>query len=275
MRQQKGFSLLEVMISIAIFSFISLATYSVITSTMTRKSKIEEYEDINHSLRVMFNIMRRDFMLAFNYIPTYQKLPATGSTVSGASAGGLPDPTGLAGAGMGVVNPNDPSAQAQAEEANMLYKPYKTLFLGKDNEVHFTSLGHRRLGVNAKESEQSEVSYFLFKDEENDWNNLVRRETNFIHNEPFKTGESNPVVEVVKSIKFRYYASDNGNWIDYWDSEDPSPTMKNKFPEAVEVSIDIDTSGDVESHMKITSVFTLDSSTVMQKPLEEKKGPAI
>lgn len=62
---QKGFSLLEVMIGVAILAVMSLLLYSIMNSSLTGKTRVERKEEDQHAVRIAMSRMVRDLNQAF------------------------------------------------------------------------------------------------------------------------------------------------------------------------------------------------------------------
>ena len=117
---------------------------------------------------------------------------------------------------------------------------WKTIFKAKDSspfyELHFTAFSHQVRLTDAKESDQSEISYFGDNDED-DRNqlNLMRREDNRLDSEPEEGGPSFILAEDIKSLKLRFWDAKDDDWTDEWDTEDKE--YEGRLPTIVEIKM--------------------------------------
>lgn len=105
--------------------------------------------------------------------------------------------------------------------------PVLVRFLGEQDELYFASTAHLRMHANAKESDQSEVHYFLKasdRDSKFPGKTLYRRESARLDDKPDRGGVTWPVVDGVKDLKFEYWddTKEVGDdaWQRDWDSND-------------------------------------------------------
>ena len=103
-----------------------------------------------------------------------------------------------------------------------------TRFLGQDDQLYFQTTAHLRLQAGSRESDQSEVHYFLRRSNRDtpykDGQTLYRRESKRLDDDPEKGGTVWPVLDGVKELKFEYWddAKEIGDdaWERDWDSND-------------------------------------------------------
>lgn len=191
----KGFTLIEVVVAMSIFSMIALGTSTGVTRGLTVKKKVEKEWDEVHGIRTALFRLERDISLAFHI-----KKPAA---------------TGF----------------ASLDTQN---KWFKTFFIGKPEQLHFTSLSHRKLYSNLHESEMAEVGYRLIAHEEDmSKYRLVRREDPIIDEDSEKGGEEFPLLENIHKLTFRFFSKKQDRWFDEWDTS--RRDFEDQFPEAVEV----------------------------------------
>lgn len=99
----------------------------------------------------------------------------------------------------------------------------QTAFIGTNSSqfdrLDFASFAHRRVEKEAKESDQSEIGYFVVKDpDKDDKMDLVRREQAPPDYEPKKGGVVNVLVEDVELFDIRYLDPLTGQWLESWDT---------------------------------------------------------
>lgn len=102
-----------------------------------------------------------------------------------------------------------------------------TFFTGEKNELSFTMLGHQRLMLDAKESDQSVVFYKVDADpEERGVRSLVRCENPVIGEDSDRCIDNRweTLISNVKDIEFQYWDNQKKDWVDTWD------TRRNEHP---------------------------------------------
>jgi general secretion pathway protein J len=107
------------------------------------------------------------------------------------------------------------------DRKNLRERP--TLFRLKDSGdediLLFTTLAHRRLYRDAKESDEAVVEYKLENDREDaSKRNLVRREKTWIDREVDRDGVEVPIAEDVLGIDFQVWNTKDRDWSDDWDT---------------------------------------------------------
>lgn len=99
---------------------------------------------------------------------------------------------------------------------------FRTLFIAKNDDpdrIWFTTLSHRRKHPNARESDQTEVTYWTEDDPTiDDALVLLRREAPRIDQEPEKDGAILPLAYGLKSFNLRYLDPTTNTWKDEWDT---------------------------------------------------------
>jgi len=124
--------------------------------------------------------------------------------------------------------PVDPN---QSDEGPTL----QTQFKGEEDALFFASTSHLRLQAQARESDQTEVAYFIKE------RTLYRRESKRLDDKPDRGGAIWPVIEGVKSLQFEYWddakevASDA--WKRAWDTDGEE---KDLLPARVRITLLLD-----------------------------------
>lgn len=239
---EAGFTLLEVLISIIVLSFISLGIYQATSETYKLREELLNESDFYNTIRLTMSILQRDITLMYSPIVL---LPAAS-----------PSPT-LAGGFQQVPSPNarpspsflqtDPDlAQESDYWGPALDKTgiRPSRFVGSDKKISFISSSHIRLYKDTPESEFAKVSYELVTDEF-DPNALMLVKTESIdvfqmEDRKDVSKRSYPLMHGIKTLKFRFYNKnkDNGTWEPSWDSVD-SDEDRNIYPDIVEVNFEV------------------------------------
>lgn len=174
---RKGFTLVEVMVSVGILSMVGVLIYSTVAVTLESQRTAKKTHEIYHAGQVAITKIVKDLASAFI-----------------------------------------------SRHVSVLEKNRKTLFIGKDEKVTFTYLGHYRWFPETPESDQGVVSYFVKSKQ------LIRREKTFIDENPEKGGQEEVLAEGVKKLEFQYWDPVAMDWTDEWKAEleDSEPVFLDK-----------------------------------------------
>ena len=118
---------------------------------------------------------------------------------------------------------------------------HDTVFIGQDHgnedRVDFAAFTHQRRYLDAKESDQCEVGYFIADDpEKNGQKNLVRRSSPILDLEPLEGGQYLTLVEDVVSLDLSYFDIAMNEWQDNWDTTDETEEA-NLLPHQVRINL--------------------------------------
>ena len=92
-----------------------------------------------------------------------------------------------------------------------------TLFVGREDEVLFTTLAHVRLYRDAKESDQAVVEYRLDQDPDHPGERaLFRREKAHLDDEPDRGGRRDLVADRVSALRIQYWDPGRKEWVGEW-----------------------------------------------------------
>jgi general secretion pathway protein J len=179
-RGKRGFTLVEVMVSVAILSMVSAMVYSTISVTLSSQDTAQKIHEMYHAGYVAMSKMTRDLTNAF-----------------------------------------------LSKHVSILERDRETVFLGRDDEVTFTYLGHFRWFAEDPESDQGVVSYYVKNKQ------LIRREKTIIDDRPEKGGVEDILAYGVKELEFQYWDPEQEDWVDDWkaEMEDTEPVFLDKTEE--------------------------------------------
>lgn len=199
-RKNRGFTLLEVMISVAILGVIMTLIWSSTSQSLRSKERVENRDMVFHAGRVALRKISDDLAVAFLI-----KKTATDPTVATASVAQL-----------------------------------KTFFIGENkgeqDAVKFTSLSHLRLFAGAKESDQCRVMYEVIANEEDAGKyDLVRREDPWLDGTIEVKGKALTLVENIREFNLEYYDTRKEDWVKEWDSD--KIDWRDRLPYAVRINI--------------------------------------
>ncbi len=169
--RQRGFTLLEVMVSLAILGMTTAILYGAMSVTMRSQREVQMGQERFHAGRVAVSKIGRDLTCAF-----------------------------------------------LSRHVNQMDFNRETLFVGEEDSVTFTYLGHFRwLATETPESDQGVVNYFLRS--RDGVRELVRREKIIIDDSPDKGGVEDVLATNVKKLEFQYWDKEAEDWTDEWRAE--------------------------------------------------------
>ena len=233
-----GFTLLELLISMAIMVFISYSTYVATTQTFKLRDNLSREAKFYNAIQLAINIVRRDLTLL--YSPTVLLPPPQ----SNPSTPGSPPPV--------------PEMQMyMADDTSQIYQFWSAAthpnglrpsrFVGAQQKLSFISLTYTRIYKNTPGSEFAKISYELQRDEKNPDTKgkmiLIRKETpNAFASDQFRDTleTSYELLTGLKSFKLSYMKREGETWktIDTWDSEQQD--KKYFFPDVIQLEMEVE-----------------------------------
>jgi general secretion pathway protein J len=113
-----------------------------------------------------------------------------------------------------------------------------TLFVGREEELLFSTMAHQRLYRDVKESDQSIVAYTVDSDPQNTGERaLFRREKPRLDDEPDRGGHTDLVADHVISFRIRYWDARRNDWSRDWTTK--SVDHANELPLRVRFELEI------------------------------------
>jgi len=261
-KSRGGFTLLEILVAMAILAFVSIFTAQSIQTALKNRAKIQGEIDEVSALRDALKIMENDINHAFNHkdinISLYNETAkAWNKKIEEAKAkaqGGAPkqpqpdapkhgDPTSNP-----TTDPLPPGADpyANLEPMRLRTEVILTHFVGTPEKLDFTSLSNVRISSEERTSDQAEIGYSLKScrsrsDREKSSQCLIRRVSTLIDDNIEEGGEETPLLENVTKLEFRYLGFVSPTeWVkDWYSNERGDERTRNAFPYAVEVTIEV------------------------------------
>jgi general secretion pathway protein J len=103
-------------------------------------------------------------------------------------------------------------------DRNRLRDP-PTLFVGREDELLFTTFAHVRLHRDAKESDQAVVEYTVESDPDRPGEQaLYRREKPRLDGEPDRGGRKDLVADRVSALRLQYWEPKRKEWVREWST---------------------------------------------------------
>lgn len=198
MRKERGFTLIELLLALAIFTLIAIATTRTLQQVQNTKNQAFEDLDLFSETRTAISVLRSDLTQAFHVL--FEDL--------------------------------SPDAQTQLQQARQV--PH-TIFDGRKNELIFTSLSHRVYYQGKRESEQTEISYFLQARPKSKFSTLMKREGDRIDADLYQGGPVYTLLENVEELQFQYWNPKTKKWVDDWNSD--GGDTRDTFPPSVRVRL--------------------------------------
>lgn len=246
---ETGFTLLEVLISMVILAFISLAIYQLTTSSFSLRERLHTEGDFTAGIRVTLGIFERDVINCFS--PQIRLAPPSTNGITFAQGQRPP---------LSILYMRDPNEFNQVNQALSGYADRSTRFwgpvlhptgmrsgqfIGSENELGFVTQTNRRIYKDSPESRFVKVRYFL-KDNPNP-NNQNTKQFQFIKSISTKAFEFEsediaqfrniPLVSGLISWKFQYYHRLKKQWVSQWNTE--SQEQRDQFPAAVSIDYEL------------------------------------
>ncbi len=242
-QNEKGLTLIEILISVSILAFISSFTAESISNAIRSKKRHTLAVEGVSLVRDALNIIQRDVNRAFHYrniqVELYNEAKAASlEPAKSTTAPVNPKKTNP----LPPTNPSAPPTKPAFEP-----KTYTVLthFIGDKQKINFASLSNVQTNLLIKTSNQAEIGYEL-KPCKSVFNKsksspcLWRRISSIIDDRPEEGGRSSVLVENVDHFEISYYKLSTEEWVNSWDSKESlDPTIKAHFPSAVKITLSI------------------------------------
>ena len=258
----RGFTLLEVMIVLVIMSTLTVLSSQAIQQAIKNKIKLQDQIDDMSQVRDALKVIERDINLAFHYTDLELELKEAikkkrqelckNASATTTTQPGYPPPssttTTLPGAKPGCA-PEDLNSPPKKPEHRA--DPV-TQFIGKENELYFATLNASRLSEGISQADFIKVGYLVQSckkpgaDSGPGISCLVRRSSNVVEGDITQGGEDVVLLEDVTEFKLRYFGKGKQDWVNEWDSIKGDAIAKNRFPDAIEISLKIEKGKDTK-----------------------------
>ena len=237
-RTNRGFTLIEVMITIAILATLTIMTTQAISQAIQAKGKLQSQLDDVSRLRDALRLIERDVNLAYHYRDVEKELKTLVSKTNNNQQNKTPQPGGLVDPSqVQPVETPTPTPQVEAPR-----KDPATHFVGSEEALDFVTMNNARIVRNTKQADFVEIGYSLRdcrnRRTETTSKCLWRRSSSHVDLDVTKGGKDLVLLENVSEFKLRYIGKGKQDWTSSWRTDAGGDgTTKNNFPQAVEVSI--------------------------------------
>jgi len=206
---KKGFTLIEVLVSVAVLAMIMASVWSSTKQSLDSKERVENRDEMYQSGRVALRKIADDISMAF-LIRSPAERAATATAMGTATAEVQTRPRPIA------------------------------FFIGEDrgerDEVRFTTLSNIRLFKNARQSDQAKVSYSVQQSpDDSQVMNLVRTFSPYLNEQNTVEGTSYVVAENIREFSLEYYDLRKQEWGRSWNTE--AVDWKERLPRAVRITL--------------------------------------
>lgn len=197
--RMRGMSIIEIMVAMTILAIVSTLLYSGFVQTSRNKQRVEHDLDRAHEIRLGLARIANELSMAY--------------------------------------------VSAQVNPSEHL-RPTLTAFIAKDamngSRVDFTSFSHRRLYRNAHESDQNELSFFVANAPDNSGQRvLARREQRRIDDDPETGGQSQVLIEDIKSFELSFFDDTTQQWVSTWDTTQ-AMGQQNRLPKQAKIFVTVE-----------------------------------
>ena len=244
-KNKKGLTLLEVLITLSLFTFISISLVRMTKKTTEYKKKVTKSIKNTRYSRNVLQIIRKDIRNIF-YTKDMNALTHV-----------LWRKENQKNANRNPKKPTEKASQKQIEQQSKLkaFKntvesylftsiPFSGGIIGKTNSLHITSLSNTHNQESDKNSDQSTITYYLkpCKDRENkkEESSCLWRKFSLVINQELdnlKDYDEVVLLEKVKKFQILYYDKFSNEWLREWKI---GPNEKNFLPSSILIEIEFE-----------------------------------
>lgn len=209
---ERGFTLVEVMIAVGILAALTGLMWMSIASMFRTRDAVDERTERYQQVRIAMNRMATEIAAAYIAGPEFGAEELPGEETFGVATDGEDAAAAL--------------LTADQEEIQLG-------FIGRDDELSFTSLAHVRTDPRERSSHHTEIGYFVRTKRNRETGRLekqlVRRQDTTTDDDLTKGGVIYTMLPEVESIEFEYWDPGRvelgtfeeiarGRWVTEWDT---------------------------------------------------------
>jgi prepilin-type N-terminal cleavage/methylation domain-containing protein len=241
-----GFTLMEILIVIAILAFISLGIYQATVQTFTIRDSIQREGEFYNGIHLVMGIVERDIAQMYTPLIMIQNGPApapSGTPAGAARPSPTPSNQPQISSGASADLEHDGTYWAAALDNSGL-RPSR--FQGSDKSISFISASHVRMYKDMPEADLVKITYEFKTDSSPpegtklDSPSMLSKTENVdaFENDEFKDkqyGVVYPLLHGITKFKFGFYDKRKEKWETSWDSE----KVDNLFPDIIRVEFEV------------------------------------
>lgn len=217
----KGFTLLEILIAVGIFATLSAYVAYAIQNGVKAKVRIQAEIDASSRMRDALKLMEKDINLAYHFLDWEKE-------VQEIIKKNIKNPA--------PVQPTNTPAVSEVQRLDPT-----THFVGKSDSLNFVTMNNAKFQADKKVADFVEVGYELKTCKSSDGKTnsqcLWRRQSGPVDLDVTVGGERLVLLENLTELKFRYLGEGQTDWKEEWSSLSSNADEKNFFPQAVEISM--------------------------------------
>ncbi len=224
-RLTSGFTIVEVLVAVAILASITAVMWKSISSMFRARDLAEQSNERVLMVRIALNRMVHEI---------------SGAYIAGPEFGG-------------EDIPGEEGQEIDSESEPTFREPVQFAFVGRLDEMHFTSFSHMRTVEGERNSRHAEIGYFLrdrrVDDDHGDSRSvqsLMRREDTTLDDDIQRGGTIHLTLPEVEELSFAYWDAGpvkigtmeevaEGRWVDSWDTNQRE--FAGRLPNRVRISV--------------------------------------
>lgn len=238
MKSRSGFTMIEMMITLAILSTLTVLTAQSITQAIKAKTKMQDQIDDVSRMRDAVRLIERDINLVYHYRDVEKELEQLLKKKSSKQSQSQQSDQSFGD----FTNENEQDPQRR----EVPRQDPETHFVGNGESLNFVTMNNARTVRNQQQADFIEVGYSLkdcknLRDDKGSSKCLWRRSSPFADLDVTKGGDEVVLLENVSEFKLRYIGKGKQDWVSDWRSDAGGDgATKGKFPLAVEVSVTVE-----------------------------------
>lgn len=231
MKNQRGFTMIELMITVTILATLTMLTAQAISQAIRAKVKLQGQIDDVSRMRDAVRLLERDINLAYHYRDIEKELEELLKKKNTPTTAPPITPINL---------------EPEAESREVPRRDPETHFIGNEESFNTVTMNNARTVRNTRQADFVEIGYTLkdcknLRDDSSSSKCLWRRSTPYVDLDVEKGGDEVVLLEHVSEFKLRYIGKGKQDWTSDWrtDAQGDGAT-KGKFPQAVEISLTVE-----------------------------------
>ena len=246
-RSNSGFTIVEVLLAVAIVASLSALTWSSISQMYKTRDIMEERSARYQAVRVTMERMTTELGSAF-----------------------------LAGPEFGFEDiPGEEFTQDPDVEAISNQEKKQSGLIGKNNSINFTTFAHQRTFEGERAGNAAEIGYLIRSDRNDEGDlvrSLVRREDVTLDDELTRGGTLQVVLPEISNLEFDFWDAGSvkvgtneeiaqGRWVDSWDTN--RREFAGRLPTRIRIKLSLPPQGMMREDEVFTTQVQIQTTEVM------------